>query len=65
MVSVFFLLPTMLVLAQAERFFTAGDELSSSLINNVYQDGDGVVWISTDDGLNRYDGAKLTIFRNE
>ncbi|MBO7433670.1 MAG: response regulator [Salinivirgaceae bacterium] len=64
-VATFFLMPTMLVLAQTERFFTAGKELSSSLINNVYQDGDGVVWVATDDGLNRCDGAKFTIFRNE
>lgn len=58
------LIPSVLT-AQEEKFFTTDRELSSSMINNVYQDSDGVIWISTEDGLNRYDGAKFTIFRND
>jgi signal transduction histidine kinase/ligand-binding sensor domain-containing protein/DNA-binding response OmpR family regulator len=34
------------------------------LINKIYQDAQGVVWIATEDGLNRYDGAKFTVFRH-
>ena len=65
MATAFLLMPSTLVLAQAERFFTSENELSSSMINNVYQDGDGVIWISTEDGLNRYDGAKFSILKND
>lgn len=50
--------------AQEGKMFTTDKELSSSMINKIYQDRDGVVWIATEDGLNRYDGAKFTVYRN-
>ncbi|MBM6889124.1 response regulator [Bacteroides caecigallinarum] len=49
--------------AQYSRLFTIGDGLSSSLINNIYQDSRGYIWISTRDGLNRYDGAKVVKYK--
>ncbi len=33
------------------------------MVNHVYQDMDDVVWISTEDGLTRYDGANFITFR--
>jgi len=39
--------------------------LSSSLVNSIYQDRDGMIWISTENGLNRYDGTKVTIYRHQ
>ncbi|MCF2594822.1 hypothetical protein I6E11_13695, partial [Bacteroides caecigallinarum] len=45
--------------AQYSRLFTIETGLSSSLINNLYQDKRGDIWISTGYGLNRYDGAKF------
>ncbi len=50
--------------AQSVRVFTADQGLSSSLIRKIYQDRNGIVWIATEDGLNRYDGVKLTVYRN-
>lgn len=50
--------------AQSCRLFTTERELSSSMINQVYQDSKGFIWIATEDGLNRYDGAKFTIYKN-
>lgn len=50
---------------QSYKFFTADKELSSSLINQLYQDHYGMIWIATENGLNRYDGVKFTIYRNE
>lgn len=44
--------------------FTSEHELSSSMVNQVYQDLDGVIWVSTEDGLTSYDGAGFVIFRN-
>lgn len=40
-------------------------QLSSSLINNVYQDRDGMIWVATENGLNRYDGTKVTSYYKE
>ena len=51
--------------AQPERFYTSDKEISSSLINQIYQDSKGFVWIATEDGLNRFDGNKFTIYRHE
>lgn len=50
---------------QEGKMFTTDKELSSSMINKIYQDKDGIIWIATEDGLNRYDGAKFTVYRNE
>ncbi|WP_338791642.1 two-component regulator propeller domain-containing protein [Bernardetia sp. MNP-M8] len=38
--------------------------LSQSTINDILEDRDGFVWIATDDGLNRYDGQKFTIYKH-
>ena len=51
--------------AQEGKLLTANQELSSSMINQIYQDREGIIWISTEDGLNRYDGSKFTIYRND
>ena len=47
--------------AQSHRYFSSDHELSSSLINQIFQDSYGMMWIATEDGLNRYDGAKFTV----
>jgi len=39
--------------------------LSSPNVTYVYQDRFGYIWISTEDGLNRYDGTKIKIYRND
>lgn len=45
-------------------FFTYA-ELSSSLINQIYQDNKGYIWIATEDGLDRYYGAKFSIYKQD
>lgn len=50
--------------AQYSRIFTIETGLSSSLINNLYQDKRGDIWISTGYGLNRYDGAKFINYKS-
>lgn len=50
---------------QEGKMFTVDRELSSSMLNKIYQDREGIIWIATEDGLNRYDGAKFTVYRNE
>ncbi|WP_338764420.1 two-component regulator propeller domain-containing protein [Bernardetia sp. ABR2-2B] len=44
--------------------FNIQNGLSQSTVNDVLEDRDGFVWIATDDGLNRYDGQKFTIYKH-
>ncbi len=39
--------------------------LSQSVINVIFQDSTGFLWIGTEDGLNRYDGYSFTIYKPE
>ena len=48
--------------AQKGIFFDTDDQLSSSLVHQVYQGGKGVIWVSTDNGLNRYDGYNFQTY---
>ncbi len=41
------------------------DGLSQSTIMALHQDKLGQMWIGTRDGLNKYDGTKITIYRRE
>jgi signal transduction histidine kinase/ligand-binding sensor domain-containing protein/DNA-binding response OmpR family regulator len=34
------------------------------LINKVYQDKKGFIWIATENGLNKFDGTKFTIYKH-
>lgn len=60
-----FLWGTISGFAQTGQLFSADKEISNSLIYNIYQDTKGVVWISTEDGLNRYDGVKFTTYKHD
>ncbi|MCD8178523.1 MAG: response regulator [Tannerellaceae bacterium] len=51
-------------MAQSGKLISADNELSNSLIYQVYQDKRDVIWVATEDGLNRYDGAKFTIYKH-
>ena len=51
--------------SQTGKLYTTDYELSNSLINTIYQDSRNFIWIATEDGLNKYDGVKFTIYRNE
>src|SRR5690606_37667481 len=39
--------------------------LSNSSVNSIFQDSEGLLWIGTWDGLNRYNGNNFKIFRPE
>ncbi|MDO4461555.1 MAG: two-component regulator propeller domain-containing protein [Bacteroidia bacterium] len=38
--------------------------LSNSLINHIYQDTYGYIWVSTEDGLNRFDGVDFKVYHS-
>jgi signal transduction histidine kinase/ligand-binding sensor domain-containing protein/CheY-like chemotaxis protein/AraC-like DNA-binding protein len=48
--------------AQTTKFYTTEQGLSNSLINQIYQDRKGFVWISTESGLNKFDGNKFVVY---
>ena len=67
---VFYLLSFFLGLSYAQtqgnmQTLSIPDGLSSPNVNSVYQDRFGYIWIMTEDGLNRYDGNKIKIYRND
>ncbi|SKC85479.1 hybrid sensor histidine kinase/response regulator transcription factor [Ohtaekwangia koreensis] len=47
------------------RHITRNDGLSQSNVTCIIQDRDGFMWFGTRDGLNKYDGYKITIYRND
>lgn len=46
------------------HLFDVNNELSSSLINYLFQDSNGLLWVATEEGLNCYDGNKFRQFRH-
>ena len=52
--------------AQMGKFFTTDNhQLSSSFVSQVYLDQDGFLWITTRNGINRYDGYQFRVFKKE
>ncbi len=48
----------------AFEHLSTADGLGNNDIKHIAQDKQGYLWISTADGLNRYDGYTMTLFRN-
>jgi len=53
------------VFSQIGTFYSTDKELSNSLINSIYQDKRNYIWIATEDGLNKFDGVKFTIYKSK
>lgn len=49
--------------AQTGRFYSTDKDLSNSLINKVYQDKRGFIWVATEDGLNKFDGNRFIVYK--
>lgn len=45
--------------------FTIRDGLSQSTVNCIMQDRKGMIWIGTQDGLNRFDGYEFDVFQKD
>jgi len=46
------------------RHLTVSDGLSSGIVNCFMQDSKGFLWIGTDNGLNRFDGSSIEVFKH-
>ena len=46
------------------KHITTNNGLSQSTISSIAQDDDGFMWFGTHDGLNRYDGKSIKVYRN-
>lgn len=53
------------VYSQVGTLFNSDRQLSSSFVHQVYQDDNGVIWISTENGLNMYDGYSFRVIGPE
>jgi ligand-binding sensor domain-containing protein/serine phosphatase RsbU (regulator of sigma subunit) len=49
----------------AFEHLTAQQGLSQDIVTCLAQDRRGFMWVGTEDGLNRYDGIRMRIYRNE
>jgi len=57
------MLPFFTATGQMARLYTTENGLPNSKVNNIYQDSRGFVWISTENGLARFDGRDFLSFR--
>ena len=61
---ILFLFISLYSAGQTGKFYSPDKDLSNSLINQIYQDKRGFIWIATENGLNKFDGTKFTIYKH-
>lgn len=49
--------------AQFCRLFDSDNDLPNTLVNDVVEDTNSMIWVATEDGLYRYDGSKFSAYR--
>jgi len=54
-----------IVAGQTCRLFSTDNGLTTSLVNYILEDRYGQIWIATEDGLNRYDGVKISSYKHK
>ena len=59
----FSILGTLGVTAQNVLFFDSQKGLSNSRISSISEDSRHNIWLTTQNGLNRYDGVKMNVYR--
>ena len=58
-------LPSVFCRAQNCVMFTRDDGLSSTLVRFLFEDSGGMMWVATENGLNRYDGSRFTQYYHD
>ncbi len=65
---ILYLLPNKIYAQQNNYQFShlsTNEGLSQNYIQSIYQDSRGFIWFATGDGLNRFDGKNIKIFRHK
>ncbi|MEL6658420.1 MAG: two-component regulator propeller domain-containing protein [Bacteroidota bacterium] len=66
-ISLLLIVLSMLLFGQSKRLnfdhISIGDGLSQATVSDVIKDHQGLIWISTSEGLNRYDGYHFKVYR--
>lgn len=57
------LLTSLNVQAQFNKLFTSDNGLPNSLVNDITQDTDGMLWIGTENGLSCFNGSRFINYR--
>ena len=60
-----FMLTSLSIFAQKARLYTSETGLPNSQINSISQDSRGFLWVSTENGLSRFDGIEFSNFRSD
>ncbi|MEE1899784.1 ATP-binding protein [Flavobacterium rakeshii] len=60
-----FLLFPYILFSQNIRHISVADGLPQSFVSGIVEDKDGFIWVSTHNGLARYDGHQFKIFQNK
>lgn len=60
-----FLCAALTAKAQLGKLYTTDNQLSNSFVTQVFQDRDGFIWMATRNGLNRYDGYQVKIYKKD
>ncbi|RAW02327.1 hybrid sensor histidine kinase/response regulator transcription factor [Pseudochryseolinea flava] len=47
------------------KHYNLKDGLSQAVVNSVFQDDESLIWIATEDGLNRFDGYNFKVFKHD
>ncbi|MCB0701614.1 MAG: ATP-binding protein [Candidatus Kapaibacterium sp.] len=47
------------------RFIDVKNGLSQNTINKIYEDKFGLIWVATNDGLNRFENGKIEVFYSD
>jgi signal transduction histidine kinase/ligand-binding sensor domain-containing protein len=67
--SLIYFLITFISIARSQTLpfghISVEDGLSNSFVNCLIQDRTGFIWFGTDDGLNRFDGYEIKVYRND
>ncbi len=53
------------ILGPEFKRLTTKEGLSQGHVNSILKDHEGFMWFTTDDGLNKYDGYKFTVYKND
>lgn len=64
-ILILFCITSFTIQSQTSIMYTTEGDISSSLINHIYQDKKGFIWISTEYGLNVFDGYKFNQYKHD